>query len=110
MPGLSFLKSMNSSLLGVPTGPESSTTGSTEEDFAGFLAKYLAGSTDKLALLLDYDGTLAPIAPHPDLAVIPQETKKVLERLANCPDVHISIISGRTVCSTRTILVLVLVH
>ena len=32
-----------------------------------------------LALLLDYDGTLSPIAPHPDLATIPSETKKVLE-------------------------------
>ena len=32
-----------------------------------------------LALLLDYDGTLSPIAPHPDLATIPPETKKVLE-------------------------------
>ena len=30
-----------------------------------------------LALLLDYDGTLSPIAPHPDLATIPPETKKV---------------------------------
>ena len=33
-----------------------------------------------LALLLDYDGTLSPIAPHPDLATMPPETKKVLER------------------------------
>ena len=33
-----------------------------------------------LALLLDYDGTLSPIAPHPDLATIPPETKKVLAK------------------------------
>ena len=33
-----------------------------------------------LALLLDYDGTLSPIAPHPDLATIPPETKKVLKQ------------------------------
>ncbi|KAK9507846.1 hypothetical protein O3M35_007620 [Rhynocoris fuscipes] len=51
----------------------------------------------KLALLLDYDGTLAPIAPHPDLALLPSETKAVLQRLANIPDIHISIISGRSV-------------
>lgn len=48
----------------------------TMDDFEGILSKYI-GSQHKLALLLDYDGTLAPIAPHPDLAVIPTETKKV---------------------------------
>jgi trehalose-phosphatase len=50
-----------------------------------------------VALLLDYDGTLAPIAPHPDLASVPLETKNVLQRLSNMPDVYISIISGRSV-------------
>jgi hypothetical protein len=40
------------------------------------------GQTRTLALLLDYDGTLAPIAPRPDLALLPPETKKVLERLS----------------------------
>ena len=49
-----------------------------------------------LALLLDYDGTLSPIAKHPDLAVMPPETKTVLERLSNHPDVFIAIISGRS--------------
>lgn len=50
-----------------------------------------------MALLLDYDGTLAPIAPHPDLAVFPLETKNILQRLSNMPDVYITIISGRSV-------------
>lgn len=48
----------------------------TMDDFEGILCKYV-GIQYKLALLLDYDGTLAPIAPHPDLATIPPETKKV---------------------------------
>jgi trehalose 6-phosphate synthase/phosphatase len=48
----------------------------TMDDFEGILSKYI-GTSFKLALLLDYDGTLAPIAPHPDLATIPPETKKV---------------------------------
>jgi trehalose 6-phosphate synthase/phosphatase len=48
----------------------------TMDDFEGILSKYI-GKTHKLALLLDYDGTLAPIAPHPDLAIIPPETKNV---------------------------------
>jgi len=59
------------------------------------------GDTNKLALLLDYDGTLAPLAPHPDLAVLPLETKSTLKRLANMPDVHIAIISGRNVQNVK---------
>jgi trehalose 6-phosphate synthase/phosphatase len=35
----------------------------TMDDFEGILSKYI-GVSFKLALLLDYDGTLAPIAPH----------------------------------------------
>lgn len=52
-------------------------------------------------MLLDYDGTLAPLAPHPDLAILPLETKSVLERLANMSDVYISIISGRNVHNVK---------
>lgn len=59
------------------------------------------GNTNKLALLLDYDGTLAPLAPHPDLAILPLETKSVLERLANMPEVYISIISSRNVNNVK---------
>lgn len=51
--------------------------------------------------MLDYDGTLAPIAPHPDLAIIPAETKNVLQRLSNLPDVYIAIVSGRNVNNVK---------
>ena len=30
-----------------------------------------------LCLLLDYDGTLAPHGSHPDLTILPRETKEV---------------------------------
>lgn len=59
------------------------------------------GDTNKLALLLDYDGTLAPLAPRPDLAILPTETKNVLERLTNMSEVYISIISGRNVHNVK---------
>lgn len=59
------------------------------------------GTKHKLALLLDYDGTLAPIAPHPDLAILPPETRNVLERLSNMSDVYIAIISGRNVNNVK---------
>jgi len=68
--------------------------------FIHFYYRYI-GNTNKLALLLDYDGTLAPLAPHPDLAILPLETKSVLERLANMSDVYISIISGRNVHNVK---------
>ena len=46
-------------------------------------------------------GTLSPICKHPDLAVIPTETKKILERLANRRDVFLAIISGRSVANVK---------
>ena len=70
------------------------------EDFNSYLAPYV-GDQAILALLLDYDGTLAPIAKHPDLAIIPTETRNVLDRLARRPDVNISIISGRSVQNVK---------
>lgn len=69
-------------------------------DFDQTLTNYI-GDTSKLVLLLDYDGTLSPIAPHPDLAILPNETKKVLERLSNLSDVYIAIVSGRSVTNVK---------
>ena len=103
----SFLKAMDSSLNGIPAviPREKSDNGSllltTAEDFDHFLGDYI-GQADKLAILLDYDGTLAPIAPHPDMAIIPNETQRVLERLSNCPDVYVAIISGRSIVSVKS--------
>ena len=42
----------------------------------------LAGAPERAALVLDVDGTLAPIAPRPELAVVPAATRAELERLA----------------------------
>lgn len=57
------------------------------------LARRLSG--EPLALLLDIDGTLAPIAPRPQMAVVPLETRRVLATLARLRGVHIGVISGR---------------
>src|SRR5262245_147025 len=45
------------------------------------------------ALFLDYDGTLSPIAPRPDLATLPAETREILARLAR--EMPVVIVSGR---------------
>jgi trehalose 6-phosphate phosphatase len=57
------------------------------------LAKRLAG-TPRL-ILLDVDGTLAPIAPTPSDAAVPDETRRIVAELALQPDVHVAIVTGR---------------
>jgi trehalose-phosphatase len=56
-----------------------------------------------LSILLDIDGTLAPIAPRPDQAKVPADTCKALERLIEIPDAHVAIVTGRSVDDGRRI-------
>ena len=49
-----------------------------------------------LLLLLDYDGTLTPIAETPGQAVISKETKRLLLRISGLTDSILGIISGRS--------------
>ena len=53
------------------------------------------GRSDHLLLLLDYDGTLVPLASSPQLAVPDPELKKLLKALAARPDTAVHIVSGR---------------
>lgn len=55
----------------------------------------------KIYLLLDYDGTLAPIAQNPDLAVLAPKTWAVLKKLSNHPRCMLAIISGRALASIK---------
>jgi trehalose 6-phosphate phosphatase len=43
----------------------------------------LARAPGRSALVLDVDGTLAPIAPRPELAMVPPETRQELDRLVD---------------------------
>ncbi len=51
-------------------------------DAASLLAP-LSAAPARTALVLDVDGTLAPIAPRPELAAVPPETRAELRRLAS---------------------------
>ncbi|HYH66314.1 MAG TPA: trehalose-phosphatase [Urbifossiella sp.] len=62
-------------------------------------AAYRAGRP--LALLFDYDGTLAPIAALPALATLPPTTRDVLAGLAALPRVTVGVVSGRSLDSVR---------
>lgn len=50
---------------------------------------------------MDFDGTLSPLAPHPDLAEIDPESEAVLQNLATNPNVYLGIISGRSAEDAR---------
>ncbi|HEY4216624.1 MAG TPA: trehalose-phosphatase [Gemmatimonadaceae bacterium] len=63
------------------------------------LARRLCGRP--LVLLLDVDGTLAPIAPRPEYAVVPLETRAVLTELTALPFAHVILVSGRAADDAR---------
>ena len=66
--------------------------------FTPALATRLSGRP--FLLLLDVDGTLSPIAPSPEVAVVPPETRRVVESLADLPGVHVALLSGRAAADT----------
>ncbi len=49
-----------------------------------------------LVVMLDVDGTLAPIVPMFDQAVVPPETQRAVATLVERPDVHVALVSGRS--------------
>jgi trehalose-phosphatase len=54
-----------------------------------------------LLLLLDVDGTLAPIVERPDYAIVSPATQHVLVDLVAMPDTHVAIVSGRSARDAR---------
>jgi trehalose 6-phosphate phosphatase len=54
-----------------------------------------------ILLFLDYDGTLAPIAPTPEEAILPRENKLLLERLVKIPSFQLVVISGRALSDVK---------
>ena len=56
-----------------------------------------------LIVMLDVDGTLAPIASRPEDATVAPETRAVLERLVTTKDVHVVLVSGRAAEDARGI-------
>jgi len=66
------------------------------------LIERLAADPARAALLLDVDGTLAPIVPRPDEAHVPEETRAQLERLRDRYAL-VACVSGRTSDDARRI-------
>jgi len=64
-----------------------------ERSVSSFLAKIR--HDNEIRLLLDYDGTLVPLARSPELAVPDRELLDLLERLATSRGIEVDIVSGR---------------
>jgi alpha,alpha-trehalase len=73
-------------------------TGSPESQAADIL-QGLDGR--RLVVLLDYDGTLSPIAPRPEDAVLPAATRDVLDRLGR--RFLTAVVSGRSLADVRAL-------
>lgn len=54
-----------------------------------------------LVLMLDVDGTLAPIVSHPSLARVPDATRRLVSTFAARDDVRVVIVSGRAAADAR---------
>ncbi len=59
-----------------------------------------------LLLSLDFDGTLAPIAPMPTQARVPRATGRLLLTLAQRPGTHLAFLSGRALSDLKKKVVL----
>nr|AHN49713.1 trehalose phosphate phosphatase [Delia antiqua] len=64
------------------------------EDFELKLPGYL-NPKKTLAVLFDYDGTLAPIADNPNKTAMPIATEVILNKIAKHPKIFLAVISGR---------------
>lgn len=59
------------------------------------------GAAGGLFLGLDFDGTLAPIVPRPEDAVMLPAAAEVLARLVSRPDTDVAVVSGRGLADVR---------
>ncbi len=54
--------------------------------------------TSKIFLMLDYDGTITPIAKKPDLALLDSKTKEILKKIISKKErFRVAIVSGRSI-------------
>ncbi len=67
-----------------------------DADFEAWLADFLSRRY-RLALFLDYDGTLTPLTDHPSKAKLSKKMRGALEACAARDDTDIAVISGRAI-------------
>ena len=62
------------------------------------------GASRRIALILDFDGTLAPIRSHPSLASVPQPIRELLARITRLSRLRLWIVTGRPQADLEEIL------
>lgn len=55
----------------------------------------------RIVLLLDFDGTLAPIVDRPEMAAMPDATRRALARVMAMDGVEVAVVSGRGMADVR---------
>jgi trehalose 6-phosphate synthase/phosphatase len=71
----------------------------TGADFEAWLSPHL--KRYRLALFLDYDGTLTPLVEHPSKAQLSEETRRALHEIQQRGDTDIAIVSGRSLADVE---------
>ena len=72
----------------------------TDDDIERWLGTFLRRRS-RLALFLDYDGTLAALCRHPNEAVMTDEMRGAFEACALHPNIDVAIVSGRALSDVR---------
>jgi trehalose 6-phosphate synthase/phosphatase len=72
-----------------------------DSDFEDWLGDFLEGY--RLALFLDYDGTLTPLCEHPDQALLSPDMRKALRSCTGRADTDVAIVSGRSLADVRKV-------
>lgn len=67
-------------------------------------ARAILGSRRSILIGLDLDGTLAPLARHPDLARVPVPTLEVIQQMVRARNTRIAILSARPERDLRRLL------
>jgi trehalose-phosphatase len=62
------------------------------------------GAASSVFCFVDYDGTLSPLAPTPDVAVPLPGTAELLCELVQAPRTHVALVSGRAIADMRRFL------
>jgi trehalose 6-phosphate synthase/phosphatase len=73
----------------------------SERELSSWLDEIL--KSYRLALFLDYDGTLTPLTEHPDKAMLSPQMRKALESCAARSDIDVAVVSGRSLSAVREI-------
>jgi trehalose 6-phosphate synthase/phosphatase len=89
------LEEWTSTFLASAAGARRSAAPLVDADFESWLGDFLRNY--RLALFLDYDGTLCPLTDHPSRAKLSPKMRRTLEVCAARDDIDITIVSGRAI-------------